>query len=223
MYVVSSVKKTFGLCADACCGAKMSTSNNTEKQIRNLDRMLMDPGRTEDFLRDLRQQRAALVAKVPGRWLQEDGRAQGDLAAARFSGGWLRVQHRPARLSLGEGGARVRVRRERGRCTLGGYATHAPSREAQRRDAPLAAMRRSPRCAARRRRSRASGLDLRKRPRADMTPEEEEVVGPPPADPPEWDIALGVEATPSFAHVACKNDNHLSLAHSVLGYFTNKP
>lgn len=44
----------------------MSTSNNTEKQIRNLDRMLMDPGHTEDFLRDLRQQRAALVAKVPG-------------------------------------------------------------------------------------------------------------------------------------------------------------
>jgi hypothetical protein len=51
------------------------------------------------------------------------------------------------------------------------------------------------------------GLDLRKRPLADLTPEE-----PPPDEAAvhgaaEGDISLVVQETPTTAHASCKNDN----------------
>lgn len=47
------------------------------------------------------------------------------------------------------------------------------------------------------------GMDLRKRPRSDLTPEE-----PPPEEPEaQCVIALVVGGTPSCEPIVCKNDN----------------
>ncbi len=62
-------------------------------------------------------------------------------------------------------------------------------------------MRRSPPA-----RSCLLGLDLRKRPFADLTPEEPAQEAEPPSPPPGWDIALVVQETPVFETVGCDSD-----------------
>ena len=49
------------------------------------------------------------------------------------------------------------------------------------------------------------GLDLRKRPLSDLTPEDEAEESPPPLDA--GDMAPAVEETPSFEHTTGTSDN----------------
>ena len=51
------------------------------------------------------------------------------------------------------------------------------------------------------------GLDLRKRPLSDLTPEDEEQEPLPRPASVAVDMAPAVEETPSFEHATCKNDN----------------